>query len=69
MGVRWAWGDEVRVQSGAWIQEEGRGEQRTQKGQKGGPLLSLSLGEGGYAMHRVDAALSVGAKGRGVRWA
>lgn len=69
MGVRWAQGDEVRVQSGALVQDGGRGEQRTQKGQKGGALLSLSLGEGGYAMHRPDAASSVGAKRRVFRWA
>lgn len=63
-GVPWAWGDEVRVWNGAWVRDEDRGEQRTQKGQKSGPLLSLSLGEGGYKMHWGEASLSVGTKRR-----
>lgn len=48
----------------------GCGSRRTEnpEGQEDGPLLSLSLGEDGYAMHLDGASLPVGAKRRVVRW-
>lgn len=68
MGVPWAWGDEVRVQNEVWVQDEDRGEQRTQKSQEGGSLLSLSLEEGGYTVHLDGASSPVGAEKRVITW-
>lgn len=47
---------------------EDRGEQKTQKGQEDGPLLSLSLGEAGYVMHLDGASSPVEARRKVVRW-